>query len=346
MIIGIPKEIKDDEYRVGMTPSGVKELIKLGNEVLVQCDAGIGSGFNNGLYSDAGAKIVESMTDVYAGAELIVKVKEPQPNEVGLLKPHHTIFSYLHLASNEKLIKGLLESECTAIAYETVTINGRTPLLAPMSAIAGRLAVQEGFHHLTKAMGGKGVLPGLDNCKATVLILGAGVAGKEAAIVAKGMGAFVILLDINPDVLYWLRGSGFCAYMYDKDNLHKYLTTADLVIGTVHSPGKKAKKVITEKDVKQMEPGSVIVDVSIDQGGCCETSYPTSHRLPTYKMHDVVHYCVANMPGVVPITATRALTEVTFSYILDLCENGEGKLLEQGGINISARRVINQNILK
>ncbi|MBN1683944.1 MAG: alanine dehydrogenase [Gammaproteobacteria bacterium] len=328
MIIGVPKEIKNHEYRVGMVPSSVKELIKHGHEVIVQKNAGLGIGAHDKAYREVGAKIVETAEEVFAKANLIVKVKEPQPNECKMLKEGQTIFTYLHLAPDPEQTKALMESGCTAIAYETVTDSrGGLPLLAPMSEVAGRMSIQAGAHCLEKAQGGRGVLlggvPGV--ASAHVVVLGGGVVGANAMRMALGLGARVTVIDKSVNRLRELDlvfGSKIHTRYATTDAIERSVLDADLVIGAVLVAGGAAPKLVTEEMVRNMPEGAAIVDVSIDQGGCCETSYPTTHQNPTYIVDGVVHYCVTNMPGAVPRTSAFALNNATLPFVIELANHG------------------------
>ena len=345
MRIGIPKEIKIHEYRVSITPSSVKELLRHKHQVFVENSAGQGIGFSNEDYINAGAQIVNSAEQVFDSAELIVKVKEPLESEIALLRPHHILFTYLHLAADFEQTEGLINSGCIGIAYETVTdAHGNLPLLAPMSEIAGRMSVQVGAQCLEKANGGKGILIGgaTGVTPASVVILGGGVAGTNAAQMAVGLGGSVTVFDKSRDRLKELD------LLFDKSirtvystetSVKKATESADLVIGAVLIPGASAPKIISAEMIKQMESGSVVVDIAIDQGGCFETSKPTSHDAPTYVVNDVVHYCVTNMPGAVPKTSTVALNNATLPFILNIANNGCAKAFENdeglmSGLNI------------
>ncbi len=325
MHIGVPKEIKTEEYRVAITPSGVEELVKRGHVVYVQKDAGIGSGITNEDYERAGAKIVDSIKEVYEKSEMIVKVKEPQEEEYELLRENLILFTFLHLAANEKLTKVLLEKKVIGIAYETVEVNEELPLLKPMSEIAGKMAVQEGAKYLEKPYGGRGVLlggvPGVPPAK--VVIVGGGTVGTNAAFVAAGMGADVYVLDINIDRLRYLNEimpKNVKTLYSSSYNIREVIKDADLLISGVLIHGAKAPKIITREMLREMKDGAVFVDVAIDQGGSSETSKPTTHKEPVYKLDNVTHYCVANMPGAVPRTSTFALTNATIKYIIKLAE--------------------------
>jgi alanine dehydrogenase len=325
MRIGIPKEIKTEEYRVAITPSGVEELVKRGHVVYVQKDAGIGSGINNEDYEKAGAKIVDSLREVYENSDIVVKVKEPQKEEYEFLREDLILFTFLHLAADEELTKTLLNKKVIGIAYETVELNGELPLLKPMSEIAGKMAVQEGAKYLEKPFGGRGVLiggvPGVPPAK--VVIVGGGTVGTNAAFVAAGMGADVYVLDINIERLRYLNEimpKNVKTLYSSSYNIREIIKDADLLISGVLIHGAKAPKIITKDMLKEMKDGSVFVDVAIDQGGSSETSKPTTHKEPIYKVDNVIHYCVANMPGAVPRTSTFALTNATIKYIIKLAD--------------------------
>ena len=345
MLIGIPKEIKNHEYRVGATPSGVRELVAAGHKVIVEKDAGEAIDFSDAQYIAAGAKIVAKADDVYAVAEMILKVKEPQKAECEMIKKGQVIFSYLHLAAEPELTKMLIKSKCIAIAFETVSaIDNSLPLLAPMSEVAGKLSIQAGAKALEKASGGRGILlggvPGVASAK--VVILGGGVSGTNAAKVAIGMGAQVTILDKSLSRIRYLCdifGNSASVLYASLENIETSVTEADLVIGAVLIPGASAPKLVTKKMVKKMKSGAVMVDISIDQGGCFETSKPTSHSNPTYVVDDVVHYCVTNMPGAVARTSTLALENATLPFTLALANKGYRKALItnkylQSGLNV------------
>jgi len=335
MKIGVPKEIKPQENRIGLTPDSVKSLVSNGHEVLVENNGGFEAGFENEQYKSAGAKIVQKAEDIFNDAEIIVKVKEPLSNEVKMIRENQIVFTYLHLAAAKELTQGLINSKSICIAYETVTDNnGRLPLLAPMSAVAGRMSVQAGAHCLEKNQKGRGLLlggaPGVES--GTVVILGGGVVGENAAIIATGMRAKVHIVDKSEARLKQLTeifGDKIIPQQSDKTDLKKLITEADLLIGGVLIPGAEAPKLVTKDMLKLMKRGSVIVDVAIDQGGCIETSKPTTHAEPTYIVDDVVHYCVANMPGGVPRTSTIALNKVTLPFINKLATNGYQKALKE-----------------
>ncbi len=328
MKIGVPKEIKNHEYRVGLTPGSVREICAHGHSVMVQTDAGMGIGASNMDYQNAGAKIIDTAEEIFANAEMIIKVKEPQVNERKMLREGQLLYTYLHLAPDPGQTKDLVQSGAICIAYETVTSSrGGLPLLAPMSKVAGRLAVQAGAHCLEQPNGGMGKLlggvPGVEPAK--VVIIGAGMVGTHAAHIAVGMGADVWVLDRNPDILeqHWQQFGDSTNTIYStKDALDEHVLSADLVIGGVLIPGAEAPKLVTAEMVEKMQAGSVLVDVAIDQGGCFATSHATTHADPTFVVDDVVHYCVANMPGAVPRTSTYALNNVTLPYALTLANKG------------------------
>ncbi len=328
MIIGIPKEIKDNEYRVSITPSGVHQLNEHGHTVLVETGAGEGSYFSDEDFAAAGAKIITSAEDVWTQANMIVKVKEPLPAEYKYLRPDLVLFTYLHLAASETLTRTMMKSGVTGIAYETVELpDGRLPLLAPMSEVAGRMAVQVGAHYLERQAGGRGKLlggiPGVRPAK--VVIIGGGVVGTNAAQAALGMGARVILIDINIDrlrVLAEILHGNLETLASNPYNIARTVRTADLLIGAVLVKGAKTPKVVTREMVSTMKPGSVIVDVAVDQGGCVETTHATTHSNPTYCVDSVLHYCVANIPGAVPRTSTNGLSNATLPYVIKLADQG------------------------
>ena len=328
MKVGIPTEIKAQESRVGLTPASVQELINYGHEVIIQNNAGFGAGFENTDYEKAGAKIAPNAGDVFNDADMIVKVKEPLSEEVNMLRENQILFTYLHLSAAPDLTKGLVNSKAICIAYETVTDeNNRLPLLAPMSAVAGRMSIQAGARSLEKPLGGRGLLiggaPGVN--PGTVLILGGGVVGENAAIIATGMQANVFIIDKSEARLNQLKsqfGESITTLLSEDIRLEDYVTNCDLLIGGVLIPGANAPKLVSKEMIKNMKRGSVIVDVAIDQGGCVETSKPTTHANPTYTVDDVVHYCVANMPGGVPMTSTLALNVATLPFVLKLAKDG------------------------
>ncbi len=328
MLIGVPKEIKANEFRVGLSPSSVQEVVAHGHQVIVQTQSGIGIGASDADYQAAGAEIVETAAEIFARAEMVVKVKEPQAVEYEQLRPNQILFTYLHLAPDVKQTQGLIDSQCIAVAYETVTSkNGTLPLLAPMSEVAGRMAAQVGAYHLQKYSGGMGKLlggvPGVE--PGSVVILGGGVAGTHAAKIALGMGARVTIIDRNLERLRYLSdifGHQVATAFSTSKRVAEAVKQADLVIGTVLIPGANAPKLIPKSLLEEMRPGSVIVDVAIDQGGCCETSHPTTHQEPVFVVDGVVHYCVANMPGGVPKTSTDALNHATLPYVLAIANKG------------------------
>jgi len=328
MHVGIPKEVKNNEYRVAITPSGVHELVRNGHEVFVETNAGVGSSITDDEYVRAGAKILDTAADVWATGDLILKVKEPIASEYPLMREGQTLFTYLHLAADRTLSEELLKRKITGIAYETVELPDHSlPLLAPMSEVAGRLAPQVGAATLMAAQGGRGVLMGGVSGvhAAKVVIIGAGVSGMNAAAIALGMQAEVLLLDRNvaklrvADAIYQGHCQTICSNAFE---VERAIADADLVIGAVLVPGAKAPTLVTNEQVSRMKPGSVLVDISIDQGGCFEDSHATTHADPTYKVHNSVFYCVANMPGAVPHTSTYALTNVTLAYAVELANHG------------------------
>ena len=350
MKIGVPKEIKPQENRIGLTPDSVKSLTSNGHEVLVENDGGFEAGFENEQYKSAGAKIVQKVEDIFNDAEIIVKVKEPLSNEVKMIRENQIVFTYLHLAAAKELTEGLVKSKSICIAYETVTDdNGRLPLLAPMSAVAGRMSVQAGAHCLEKNQKGRGLLlggaPGVEG--ATVVILGGGVVGENAAIIATGMRAKVHIVDKSEKRLKQLSemfGDKIIPELSGKNDFNKLISNADLVIGGVLIPGAEAPKLITKPMLKNMKRGSVIVDVAIDQGGCVETSKPTTHAEPTYIVDDVVHYCVANMPGGVPRTSTLALNKATLPFLSKLANDGYEKALKTDANFLEGLNVYKGNV--
>ncbi len=351
MKIGVPKEIKNHEYRVGLTPAGVNALVCAGHDVVVETNAGDKIGFSDQAYENAGGKIVSSAEDIYS-CEMVIKVKEPQPSEYPLLKEGQVLFTYLHLAPDPQQTQALLDRKVIGIAYETVTDDkGRLPLLTPMSEVAGRLSIQAGAYALQMANGGNGTLlggvPGV--AAANVVIIGGGVVGTEAAKMALGMGANVTILDSNIDRLRYLddvMGPAIKTRFSDAYAIEELTASADLVVGAVLIPGKQAPKLITQQHLKNMKNGSVLVDVAIDQGGCAETSRPTTHSDPIYIEEGVVHYCVANMPGAVAKTSTLALTNATLPYALQLANKGWLEALKQNsglknGLNVYLGEVTN-----
>ena len=350
MKIGVPKEIKPQENRIGLTPESVKTLVSEGHEVIVENNGGFEAGFENEQYTNVGAKIINNASDIFNDAEIIVKVKEPQKIEVDMIRENQIIYTYLHLAAAKELTKGLIKSKSINIAYETVTDDdGRLPLLAPMSAVAGRMSVQAGAHCLEKNQNGRGLLlggaPGVEG--GTVVILGGGVVGENAAVIATGMQAKVHIVDKSEarlNQLVKMFGDKIIPEQSDKIDLNNLVAEADLLVGGVLIPGAEAPKLVTKDMIKKMKRGSVIVDVAIDQGGCVETSKPTTHGNPTYIVDDVVHYCVANMPGGVPRTSTIALNNVTLPFLVKLANKGYKKALSEdknflAGLNVCQGQV-------
>lgn len=355
MKIGIPKEIKSNEFRVSMTPAGVFDLTRLGHEVYVQQHAGEGSGYSDEEYSSNGALILERIEEVYEKAELIVKVKEPLPQEYHLINNKHTVFAYFHFASSMQLTSAMIESGAVCIAYETVAKTDRSlPLLTPMSEIAGRMSIQEGAKYLEKPMGGRGILlggvPGVP--PANVVILGAGVVGTQAAKMASGLGALVKIFDVNLDRLRQLDDimpKNVTTVYSNYSNIKESLVTADLVIGAVLIPGAKAPVLVSREMLKLMKKGSVLVDVAVDQGGCIETCKPTTHDNPTFEIDGILHYCVANMPGAVPNTSTLALTNATLPFVIQLATQGWKKAIEANpmlklGLNIAQGKIHHKHL--
>ena len=355
MIIGVPKEIKNNENRVGMTPAGVQEMTKHGHTVYVQAGAGVNSGFSDDAYTAAGAKLLPTIEDVYAIAEMIVKVKEPIASEYALVRKGQLVFTYFHFASSEPLTKAMVESGTVCCAYETVERKDRSlPLLVPMSEVAGRMAVQEGCYFLERPRGGKGKLmggvPGVKPAK--VFVIGAGIVGTAAARTAAGMGADVTICDISLPRLAYLTDvmpRNVKTLMSSEYNIREELKTADLVVGSVLIPGAKAPKLVTRDMLALMQPGSVLVDVAIDQGGCFETSRPTTHEEPTYYVDGILHYCVANIPGAVPYTSTLALTNATLPYALQLADKGWHKACADNeelrkGLNVVEGKVVYREV--
>ena len=351
MIIGVPKEIKNNENRVALTPAGTQELVKRGHEVFVQSTAGIGSGFSDDLYIKAGARILHDAAEVFAKAEMIIKVKEPIEEEYKLIHKGQLVFTYFHFASYEPLTKGMMASGAVCLAYETVErLDGSLPLLVPMSEVAGRMAVQEGAKYLEKPLKGRGILlGGVPGVKpAQVLILGGGVVGTNAAKIAAGMGADVTIMDLNINRLRYLDDvmpKNVHTIVSNEYTIREFIKDSDLIIGGVLVPGAKAPKLITRDMLKDMRPGTVLVDVAVDQGGCIETCKPTTHEDPTYIIDDVVHYCVANMPGAVPYTSTLALTNATLPYAIRLANQGWKKACQESielrnGLNIVQGEVV------
>jgi alanine dehydrogenase len=328
MIVGVPKEVKRDEYRVGILPVGVEELVRAGHQVLVERGSGIGSGLADSLYAEQGARLVDSAAEVFAAADMILKVKEPQAAELALIRPGQIVFTYFHFAADRQLTESFLATGGIAVAYETLSDDqGRLPLLTPMSEVAGRMSVQEGAKYLERPQMGRGILlggvPGV--APAHITILGGGIVGANAAKVAAGFGADICLLDINMDRLRYLDDvmpANVDVLFSDRHTIREQLRRADLVIGAVLIPGAKAPRLIAREDLKLMKPGSVIIDVAIDQGGCVETSRPTTHSEPVYLVDEVLHYCVTNMPGAVGRTSTYALCNVTLPWALQIAKRG------------------------
>lgn len=355
MIIGVPKEVKEDEYRVAMLPVGVEELVTRGHQVIVQAGAGLGSGLVDHDYLQAGAELVEAGEEIFARADLIVKVKEPMRSEFALIRKGQTLFTYFHFAADRELTEAMVHSGASCLAYETLRDSqGRLPLLTPMSEVAGRMSIQEGAKYLERPQMGRGILlggvPGV--APAHITILGGGVVGTNAARIAAGFRADVAILDINLDRLRYLDDvmpPNVNALFSDRHTIREQLRRADLVIGSVLIPGARAPYLVKKDDLKLMKPGSVIIDVAIDQGGCIETSRPTTHRLPTFVVEDVVHYCVTNMPGAVGRTSTFALCNVTLPWVVQIAEKGidtsisDSKPLRES-LNIHRGKVTNQAV--
>jgi alanine dehydrogenase len=355
MIIGVPREIKQDEYRVALLPVGVEELTRRGHQVLVESSAGLGSGLADHDYLRHGCEMVSGPEEIFARADLVVKVKEPQPNEWAMIRPGQIVFTYFHFAADQQLTESVLNTGCTAVAYETLADDqGRLPLLTPMSEVAGRMSIQEGAKYLERPQMGRGILlggvPGV--APANITILGGGVVGANAAKIAAGFNANVGLLDINMDRLRYLADvmpPNVDVLFSDRHTIRDQLARADLVIGAVLIPGAKAPQLIEEEDLRRMKPGSVIIDVAIDQGGCIATSRPTSHSEPTYVVHDVVHYCVTNMPGAVGRTSTYALCNVTLPWLLEIADRGLEQAVHElspvaRAVNLHAGVITNQAV--
>ncbi len=355
MIIGVPKEVKPDEYRVAMVPAGVEELTRAGHTVLIQSGAGAGSGISDEQYAANGARIVPTAVEVWKQADLIVKVKEPLPDEWPLMRSGQTVFTYFHFAADRALTEAVIKSGITAIAYETIRdAKGTLPLLTPMSEVAGRMSIQEGAKYLERPFDGRGILlagvPGVP--AATVSVIGAGVVGANAARVAAGLGANVFILDIHLDRLRYIDDvmpQNVTTVFSNRLNILDCLRQSDLVIGAVLIPGAKAPHLVRREDLKIMQPRAVIIDVAIDQGGCFETSKPTTHAHPTYMVDDIVHYCVTNMPGAVGRTSTYALTNVTLPYTMQLATKGTDRAVNENsalreGVNIKAGKVTNHAV--
>jgi len=357
MIVGIPKEIKADEYRVSLIPVGAEELTRAGHTVLVQSGAGQGSGISDEVYAANGAEIVPLAEEIWKRADLIVKVKEPLAAEWPLMRPEQTVFTYFHFAADEKLTRVVIGSGCTAIAYETMRdANGNLPLLTPMSEVAGRMSIQQGAKYLERPQDGRGILlagvPGV--APANVMVIGGGIVGANAAKTAAGLGANVNILDINLDRLRYLDDvmpPNVTTLFSNRHNILDCLATSDLVIGAILIPGAKAPHLVRKEDLKRMPPRAVVIDVAIDQGGCFETSRPTTHAKPTYIVDDIVHYCVTNMPGAVGRTSTYALTNVTLPYVLQLANKGIAKACAENlalaaGVNVRGGKVTNAAVAR
>jgi alanine dehydrogenase len=357
MIVGIPKEIKEDEYRVAMLPVGVEELVQRGHQVLIQAGAGLGSGLADEAYEQAGATLVDSGKEVFEQAELIVKVKEPQASEFPFIRKNQTLFTYFHFAADRKLTQAMIDSGASCLAYETLRDSqGRLPLLTPMSEVAGRMSIQEGAKYLEKPQMGRGILlggvPGVP--PAHITVLGGGVVGANAARIAAGFRADVNILDVNLDRMRYLDDvmpPNVNVIYSDRYNIREQLKLADLVIGSVLIPGAKAPYLVRKDDLKLMKPGSVIIDVAIDQGGCVETSKPTTHKKPTYIVDEVLHYCVTNMPGAVGRTSTFALCNVTLPWVVQLAQQGIDQAIAaskplQEALNVRRGKVTNEAVAK
>ena len=351
MIIGVPKEIKNNENRVALTPGGALELVKRGHEVFVQDTAGVNSGFPNEVYEQVGATILPTIEDVYAKAEMIIKVKEPIEAEYDLIREDQLLFTYFHFASYEPLTNAMIDSKSVCLAYETVEkADRRLPLLVPMSEVAGRMATQQGAKYLEKPIMGKGVLlggvPGVSPGR--VLILGGGIVGTQAAKMAAGLGAQVTIMDVNLDRLRYLNDvmpPNVVTRYSNEMNIRELLPLMDLIIGAVLIPGAKAPHLITREMLKDMAPGTVLVDVAVDQGGCIETCTPTTHAEPTFIIDDIVHYCVANMPGAVPYTSTIALTNATLPYAIQLANKGWKQACKENNALAKGLNIINGDVV-
>jgi alanine dehydrogenase len=354
MIIGVPKEIKSDENRVSMTPAGVNEFVKMGHRVLLEKRAGLGSGFKDEKYERAGANIVKSASDVFKNAEMIIKVKEPQPNEIEMFREGQILYTFLHLAPDMELTMGLLDKKIVGIAYETIEVAGKLVCLEPMSEIAGKISAIMGTYYLAKPYGGNGILAGgvAGVHSANFLILGGGTAGLNAAKVAAGLGARVLVMDIDLERMRYLEDvlpKNCEMIMSNKANIESEIVNSDVIIGSVLIPGAKTPKLITRDMLKLIKRGSVIVDISIDQGGCVETAHPTTHSEPVYEIDGIVHYCVTNMPGAYPRTSTFALTNATLPYGLQIANEGWKKAAQQSkpiaqGINIVEGKIITRPV--
>lgn len=355
MIVGVPKEIKEEENRVAVTPTGVAAFVAHGHKVLVEREAGRGSGIIDRTYQGAGAELVDSGAEIWSKADLVMKVKEPQASELSLLRRGQILFTYLHLAASAEVTRSLIDNKITAIAYETIQLEDHSlPLLTPMSEIAGRLSIQVGAWCLQAENGGRGILLGGASGvrPGKVVVLGAGSSGSTACQVAAGMGAYVSVLDVNPSKLRYVHdvlGGHVTTLMSNRGNIEEEVVDADLVIGAVLIPGAKAPKLVSRSLVKLMKPGAALVDISIDQGGCAETSRPTTHHDPIYTEEEVVHYCVANMPAIVPNTSTYALTNATLSYGLELADKGFPRALRENtalarGLNTYNGKITHQGV--
>lgn len=357
MIIGVPREIKQDEYRVAMLPVGVEELTRRGHQVLIEAGAGLGSGLADHDYLRQGCEMVSSAEEIFAHSDMVVKVKEPQPAEWAMMRHGQIVFTYFHFAADRELTESILQTGCTAVAYETLADDrGRLPLLTPMSEVAGRMSIQEGAKYLERPQMGRGILlggvPGV--APAWITILGGGVVGANAAKIAAGFQANVSILDINMDRLRYLDDvmpPNVDVLFSDRHTIRKQLQRADLVVGAVLIPGAKAPMLVEREDLRLMQPGSVIIDVAVDQGGCIETTKPTSHSDPTYIVDEVVHYCVTNMPGAVGRTSTYALCNVTLPYVIEIAERGiveAAAALPPVGraINMHAGKITNEAVAK
>ncbi|MEP9410279.1 MAG: alanine dehydrogenase [Candidatus Brocadia sp.] len=355
MVIGVPKEIKSDEYRVALIPAGVEEMLKRGHTVIVEKGAGSGSGISDHEYKRAGAKLVDEPGKIYDKAQLVMKVKEPLPEEYPFLREGQIVFTFFHFAASKKLTDAVLKAKIVAIAYETIRDeHGRHPILTPMSEVAGRMSIQEGAKYLEKPMLGRGILlggvPGV--APAEVVIIGGGVVGTNAAKVAAGLGARVTVLDININRLRYLDDimpKNVVTLMSNTQNIREKIRDADLLIGAVLIEGARAPRVVTREMVQTMKPGAVIIDVAIDQGGCVETSKPTTHSNPIYKEYDIIHYCVTNIPGAVACTSTHALTNVTLPYALEIADKGYKRAARENpailrGINMVKGRLANKAV--
>lgn len=355
MIIGVPKEIKNNENRVAVTPAGVAEFKKNGHTIYIQTQAGTGSGFSDEEYTKAGASILPTIEDVYAIAEMICKVKEPIASEYALIKENQLLFTYFHFASSEELTHAMIERKSVCLAYETVEKTDRSlPLLVPMSEVAGRMAIQEGAKYLEKPMGGRGILlGGVAGVKpANVLVLGGGIVGTQSAKMAAGLGANVTIMDVSLPRLRYLEDvmpANVDTVMSNEYNIREAIKLSDLIIGAVLIPGAKAPHLITREMLKEMRAGTVLVDVAVDQGGCIETCKPTTHENPTFEIDGIVHYCVANMPGAVPYTSTLALTNATLPYAIQLANKGWEKACRENeelakGLNVVSGEVVYKGV--